>query len=153
MGPAPNQPHLRESSDPRAEEASKEVMNPHATSYRTHPDWRAMGLCAQPGADPELWFPKPGERATQARAACARCPARAACLEWALEHPKWAKFGIWGGTNDKERKAMRREQTGTPAFAKCGHPRIPENQRTDNGGCRACKRNADRSRQRRDRAA
>lgn len=39
---------------------------------------------------------------------CARCPARIACLEYALQYPQ---VGVWGGTTEEERDAMMRERT------------------------------------------
>jgi Transcription factor WhiB len=55
------------------------------------------GACV--GADPELFFPEPGDAETEARAAaiCARCPAQAACYERAVQNGE--RWGIWGGVN------------------------------------------------------
>jgi WhiB family transcriptional regulator, redox-sensing transcriptional regulator len=39
---------------------------------------------------------------------CRRCPARAECLAWAVKHER---DGIWGGTTEGERAAMRRRRT------------------------------------------
>jgi len=52
--------------------------------------------CAEPGADPELWFSSLPRQRAEAEAICQTCPARQACGQWAAgEH---VKFGIWGGT-------------------------------------------------------
>jgi WhiB family transcriptional regulator, redox-sensing transcriptional regulator len=51
------------------------------------------------GADPALFFPERGDTETEARAKaiCARCPVRAACLARALENGE--RFGVFGGVN------------------------------------------------------
>lgn len=66
---------------------------------------RETAVCAT--ADPELWFPLRyrGAEARRARALCATCPASAACLEYALTHGE--DWGIWGGTDPDERRAIR----------------------------------------------
>jgi WhiB family redox-sensing transcriptional regulator len=61
-------------------------------------------------ADPELFFPVsevgPGTRqVNEAKAVCARCPVRPDCLAFALEQDL---DGVWGGTTEEERRAMRR---------------------------------------------
>lgn len=38
---------------------------------------------------------------------CEICPVRKPCLEYALGLPWGIDFGIWGGTNRNQRKAMR----------------------------------------------
>ena len=62
--------------------------------------------------DPELWFPvaEPGTAAydrlaAPARAVCAACPVRAACLEWA--DAIQAAYGIFGGLDPAQRRARR----------------------------------------------
>lgn len=75
------------------------------------------------GADVDLWFAPEGEdprsdaarrRIAGAKAVCAGCPAREACLSWAEEHPE--EEGIWGGLTKSERDDARRgpAQCGTP---------------------------------------
>lgn len=61
-------------------------------------------------ADPELFFPVgtagPALRQIdEAKRICRACPAREACLAWALEHGVAA--GVWGGTTENERRALR----------------------------------------------
>lgn len=65
----------------------------------------ADGACV--GMDPELWFPKTGERSPLAVEVCAGCPVREPCLEWALKHEA---FGIWGGVSEVARKRLRRSR-------------------------------------------
>jgi WhiB family transcriptional regulator, redox-sensing transcriptional regulator len=64
--------------------------------------WLPGALCA--GEDPGLWFAG-GAGREQARAVCARCPARVECLEWALDFSE--PVGVWGGTTPEERAALR----------------------------------------------
>jgi WhiB family transcriptional regulator, redox-sensing transcriptional regulator len=79
-------------------------------SIRTEPaDWRSLGACQQ--EDPELFFPvaQAGPalvQLDQARAICARCQVRAECLSFALETVQ--DHGVWGGTSEEERRALRR---------------------------------------------
>jgi WhiB family transcriptional regulator, redox-sensing transcriptional regulator len=72
-------------------------------------NWMARGACRQ--ADPELFFPassvtSPAARQVElAKAVCAPCAVRAACLAYAAEtRPE----GIWGGTTQAERRAAHR---------------------------------------------
>jgi WhiB family redox-sensing transcriptional regulator len=60
----------------------------------------ARQLSAGPGcagADPELFFPLPGQSGNPAKAICGTCPVRARCLELALDRDE--RFGIWGGVD------------------------------------------------------
>ena len=59
-------------------------------------------------ADPDLFFDPAAEREAEAKAICAGCPARRACLGWALDTRQ--AFGIWGGTNEEERRAILRQR-------------------------------------------
>jgi WhiB family transcriptional regulator, redox-sensing transcriptional regulator len=61
-------------------------------------------------ADPELFFPisaaGPAVRqVTQAKAICARCKIRQACLDYALDAGQVQ--GVWGGTTENERRLLR----------------------------------------------
>ncbi len=72
------------------------------------PGWMPRGACQ--GEDPELFFPiaTAGPALAQvlaAKAVCFRCAVRAACLSYALAT---GQAGIWGGTTQEERHAMRR---------------------------------------------
>jgi hypothetical protein len=51
------------------------------------------------GADPGLFFPEPGDEATEAaaRAICAACPVRAECYAGAIARRETS--GVWGGEN------------------------------------------------------
>jgi Transcription factor WhiB len=68
--------------------------------------WAARGLCAQPGADPELWFAGRDNLAAvrAAKQACAGCPVRGECLAAALViRPQ---SGIWAGYSTEELRQM-----------------------------------------------
>jgi WhiB family redox-sensing transcriptional regulator len=72
------------------------------------PGWMPWGACR--GEDPEIFFPiaAAGPALAQvfaAKAVCFRCAVRAACLSYALAT---GQAGIWGGTTQEERHAMRR---------------------------------------------
>lgn len=58
------------------------------------------------GAPAEMFF-DPASQET-AKRVCAKCPLVDACLEWALSRPHHEVYGIWGGTNQDERRLARR---------------------------------------------
>jgi WhiB family redox-sensing transcriptional regulator len=61
-------------------------------------DWMDSALCAQ--ADPDAWFPEPGQRNDVPKAICSRCPVQQECLDHAIENDE---MGIWGGMTEAER--------------------------------------------------
>jgi hypothetical protein len=80
---------------------------------------RRRGMCR--GRDTEAWYPTVGcggnastvsdshartER-TYAAGLCAGCPVRVECLELAFRIPA-GQYGVWGGTSERERRAMLR---------------------------------------------
>ena len=85
------------------------------------PDWRDQAACRD--ADPELFFPiGKGEptllQLDRAKQICARCPSRTPCLEWALASGQEA--GVWGGTTEDERRALRYQELGARSGAQPG---------------------------------
>jgi WhiB family transcriptional regulator, redox-sensing transcriptional regulator len=71
-------------------------------------DWRDGAACLD--ADPELFFPigsaGPALRQVdKAKRVCLACPVRTPCLKWALGQGMIS--GIWGGTTEDERRAIR----------------------------------------------
>ena len=75
-------------------------------------DWRHRASRAR--EQPELFFPvgTSGPALAQtadAKAVCRRCPVLTECLGWALESGQ--DFGVWGGTSEDERRALRRRHT------------------------------------------
>ena len=100
---------------------------PTATVPGRGPDasWRRSAACL--GADTELFFPEgvTGPAAADIRAAkaiCGRCPVRACCLAYALDTGQAA--GIWGGSDENERRLMRQGQrrSALTRRAACGRP-------------------------------
>lgn len=66
--------------------------------------WADRAACQ--GQDPEDWMDDaPGRPTAAARAVCAACPVRAACLAHALAHDE--PWGMWGGLTTRERIARR----------------------------------------------
>lgn len=57
-------------------------------------------------SDPDVFFTSRGEDAHEAKAICATCVVRPACLEYALTER--IKHGVWGGKSEKDRRQMRR---------------------------------------------
>ncbi|MFI6516848.1 WhiB family transcriptional regulator [Spirillospora sp. NPDC050679] len=86
---------MRPSPDP-------ETPRPDAPSAGS---WRSTARCRT--ADPDLFFPRAGERAViaQAKNICTACPVRTACLDHALADDSLE--GVWGATTERERTAMR----------------------------------------------
>lgn len=73
--------------------------------------WQDAAACA--GLPLDLFFGPEGEqqhekpgREAAAKAVCVHCPVRAACLDDALT--RGIRFGVFGGTSEDERRAMRR---------------------------------------------
>lgn len=55
-------------------------------------------------SDPDAWFPQTNEEERSAKRICRLCAERQPCLQWALDHDE---SGIWGGTNERERRRLR----------------------------------------------
>lgn len=73
-------------------------------------EWRARAACRYQW--PDLFFgdddPISGAVADDAaKAVCRHCPVRADCLAWALAS---GEAGVWGGTTEDERAALRAKQ-------------------------------------------
>ena len=66
--------------------------------------WPQLATCN--GENPDLFFPAHGDPGTKARGICAHCPVQQECLEYATEADE---FGIWGGLDREQRRALRRE--------------------------------------------
>jgi WhiB family transcriptional regulator, redox-sensing transcriptional regulator len=65
--------------------------------------WREEAACR--GARIEVFYPGRGETAGPARRACAQCPVRQQCLEFAVTNR--IVYGIWGGLTGPERRALQ----------------------------------------------
>ena len=74
--------------------------------------WKFDAACVFEPKD--LFFPDRGESAQAAKLICSTCVVKVVCLRSAIENREWD--GIWGGTNEKERRLLIRQfDTGTPA--------------------------------------
>lgn len=73
-------------------------------------DWRDNSACRD--TDPDLFFPVgttgPAiEQIETAKAVCRACDVQKSCLDYALTTNQ--DSGIWGGTSEEERRALRRQ--------------------------------------------
>lgn len=68
--------------------------------------WMNEVPCRGMGSGP-TFFPDRGESCEPARAICAACHCQARCLLYAIENRE--KFGVWGGTSERERRRLRRD--------------------------------------------
>ena len=71
--------------------------------------WRQDAACR--ASSPDLFFPvgTVGHALTEiesAKAVCAGCAVREACLEFAVLTNQ--EFGVWGGTSEEERRKLRK---------------------------------------------
>ena len=109
--------------------------------------WAVRAACQ--AHDPEDWMDdRPGLPTAAARAVCAACPVRAACLAHALAYDE--PWGMWGGLTARERLAGRlglplhedavRPYTGANGPRKTKPPRVARGRlsRTTGGVCCRC---------------
>jgi WhiB family transcriptional regulator, redox-sensing transcriptional regulator len=71
--------------------------------------WRELGACR--GLEAAMFYPDDDDLALEAKAVCASCDVRIACLEHALQARE--KSGIWGGATERERRRMIRQRRRT----------------------------------------
>lgn len=74
-----------------------------AELQRTARAWMSDGACL--GMDVHLFFPRSHEGSDLPKAVCAGCKVRTTCLDHALKTGE--KWGVWGGTTEKERRQLR----------------------------------------------
>jgi WhiB family transcriptional regulator, redox-sensing transcriptional regulator len=67
--------------------------------------WQRQGACYGRADQANWWFPPVGDRAVPARAICARCKVRDACLQYAIDNN--ITDGVWGGLSPSERRQLR----------------------------------------------
>ncbi|MFV6049986.1 WhiB family transcriptional regulator [Streptomyces sp. NPDC056297] len=68
-------------------------------------EWGERAVCR--AADPEELFVE-GAAQNRAKAVCNGCPVRTECLAYALDQR--IEHGVWGGTTDRERRALLRRR-------------------------------------------
>ena len=71
--------------------------------------WRNRAACR--GVDPDVFYPVSDEETEVAKAICAQCPVREACLEYALANRE--RDGVWGGATERERRRIIRHRRKT----------------------------------------
>ncbi|HVA43757.1 MAG TPA: WhiB family transcriptional regulator [Acidimicrobiales bacterium] len=71
--------------------------------------WRKRAACQ--GVDPDVFYPVSEEDADTAKAVCAQCAVREACLEYALAYRE--RDGVWGGATERERRRIVRQRRKT----------------------------------------
>lgn len=71
------------------------------------PDWMRRAVCRL-HKRPDIWF-NPAD-APEARSICRPCPVVAECRQWAVANP--VLVGIWGDTDDDQRKQLRAQREG-----------------------------------------
>jgi len=69
-------------------------------------EWRRLGACR--GLDADIFYPDDDDDAEPAKAVCATCDVRVACLEHALVVRE--KAGVWGGATERERRRIIRQR-------------------------------------------
>jgi WhiB family transcriptional regulator, redox-sensing transcriptional regulator len=82
-----------------------------STARSSGPEWRRYAACRLMPA--EMFFPVGTtgmalEDVAEAKGVCAQCDVRSACLNFALDTRQ--EFGIWGGTDEDERREMARRR-------------------------------------------
>lgn len=89
-------------------------------------NWRERALCAAPGTDPSLWFPRHNDRVTaaKAQAICARCPVRQQCLDFAVDTPP--DGGVWAGLTQRQLLKIRAQRGRQVPCQRCGTPFTPQ---------------------------
>lgn len=98
-------------------------------------EWRLRAACLDYPED--LWFGPDKEnpsdwmdRTKKAKSFCARCPSKAACLNYALDNEE--AWGIWGGLDEWERllihctKRIRNPEKFEHLVCTSGHLRRPD---------------------------
>lgn len=68
-----------------------------------NPNWQLKGSCR--GLDPNFFHPSKGESSDTPKMMCKNCPVKESCLSFAIVN--FEKFGVWGGTSERERRAIR----------------------------------------------
>ena len=69
-------------------------------------EWRSRAACRD--VDTAVFFPETEPEIAAAKAVCAACPVREACLDFALITRQ--DDGVWGGMDENERRRVRRRR-------------------------------------------
>lgn len=72
--------------------------------------WWDLGACR--GLDASVFYPDDDDDGAEvAKAVCAECSVKEACLEYALAVRE--KAGVWGGATERDRRRMIRQRRRT----------------------------------------
>src|SRR5580765_3653508 len=86
--------------------------------------WMDHAACAKPYIDPDIFFPKMGERTTNAKKVCARCPVRMLCRKYSINAR--IEFGVWGGLDEETRAILIRRRDESNRLVE-RRPRLVDN--------------------------
>jgi WhiB family redox-sensing transcriptional regulator len=89
--------------------------------------WRRQAACRD--LDAEMFFPSKGQPTLPAKTVCASCPVREPCLDYAMTIGE--RFGIWGGTSERERKQLRRRHRRSGSQWQQSRPEAPRSRPSD----------------------
>lgn len=83
------------------------------------PDWFDQAACI--GMETSLFYPERGyiHEVRAAKAVCEGCPVRWRCLNHALTDVE--RYGIWGGTSEKQRQRMRTSKSKRSEVARMAY--------------------------------
>jgi WhiB family redox-sensing transcriptional regulator len=84
------------------------------------PDWFERAACRGMGWQ-EFVLDAGSEYSSSIRQLCSRCPVRPECLQFALANPNLC--GMWGGTDERERREMRGRSAVTVKMINRSHSR------------------------------
>lgn len=90
----------------------------------------------------DVFFPSANESPRPAKDICDGCPAKTACLQWALDHHP--QDGIWGGTTAQDRRGLSARELGGRWFCLDCPALIPVPRKR----CEPCRLEAKRARNR-----
>lgn len=76
-------------------------------------EWTVDSACKD--MEPGIFFDH--EREEEAKGVCGTCPVLKMCLRYAVEYNE---YGVWGGTNEKERRTIARRIRRERYLAKAG---------------------------------
>ncbi|MCA1571968.1 MAG: WhiB family transcriptional regulator [Chloroflexi bacterium] len=89
---------------PPAAEAFETILDYLDPATKAAHAWKLESACKYEPTD--LFYVDRGQSAQAAKLICSTCPVKVRCLAYAIEERMWD--GIWGGTNEKERRPLIR---------------------------------------------
>ena len=91
----------------RADRTTRRQTRDDAEAVPEGPHWNRSAACRE--TPTALFFPAGNFHLARldeerAKAVCSSCPVRARCLAYAIDHQE--PYGVWGGLNPDERRAL-----------------------------------------------